>query len=54
MLCSDLEKNYSFPGFTLLLGGIFQCVSTKQPSNLRSWDSGFIISYLAAGGGAHS
>jgi hypothetical protein len=41
MLCSDLEKNHSFPGFTLLLGGIFWCVSTQEPFNL---DAGIVAS----------
>ena len=34
MLVIALERNHSFPGFTLLLGGIFQYVSAKQPFSL--------------------
>jgi len=34
MLCDVLEKYHLFPGFTLLLGSIFQYVSPKQPSGL--------------------
>ena len=36
MLCIILEGNHSFPGFALLLGGIFQYVSAKQPSNITT------------------
>src|SRR5258708_7041868 len=32
MLCGVLEKYHSFPGSTLLLGGIFQYMSAKQNS----------------------
>jgi hypothetical protein len=31
MLCNVLEEHYSFPGFTLLLGGLCQYVGAKQP-----------------------
>jgi hypothetical protein len=34
MLCNVLEKYYSFPGFTLLLGGLCQYVGAKQPYTL--------------------
>jgi hypothetical protein len=54
MLCNVLEKNHSFPGVTLLLGGIFQYASTKQPYALlprivassyliRQWGEGHIL-----------
>ena len=34
MLCNVLDKNLSFPEFTLLLGGIFQYVRAKKSSDL--------------------
>jgi hypothetical protein len=34
MLCNVMEKYYSFPGFTLLLGGLCQYVGAKQPYTL--------------------
>jgi len=41
MLCNVLEKYRSFPGFTLLLGGIFQCMSVEKPYTL---DAGIVAS----------
>jgi hypothetical protein len=34
MLCNVLKKYYSFPGFTLLLGGFCQYMGAKQPYTL--------------------
>jgi hypothetical protein len=36
MLCNVLEKYYSFPVFTLLLGGLCQYVGAKQPYTLSA------------------
>ena len=41
MLCSVLEKYHSFPGFTLLLGGIFQYMGAEQP---HTHDAGIVAS----------
>ena len=46
MLCGVLEKNHSSPGFTLLLGGIFQYVSTNQSFNVEAARGIVVSSYL--------
>ena len=54
MLCNILGKDHSFPGFTVLLGGLCQYVSTKEPYTLgpgivassyliRRWEEGHIL-----------